>query len=130
MADMRAGAELMDEEFDDEAEQEKENSLEVDLGEFAVTSYQPNSNSALRIDFRLFGTVAEDDYEEFLDLYSRNENRIREQVIVTTRNSETTDLTDPNLALLKRQILDTTNRTIGKRLLQEVGFGDFSFIEQ
>lgn len=104
--------------------------VEVELGDFAVTSYQPSSETALRIDFHLFATVAEDSQNQFLDLLERNKNRIREQVIVTMRNAELTDLTDPGLGLIKRRILTKVNRTLGKPLLRTIIISDFSFVEQ
>src|SRR5436853_128840 len=43
---------------------------------------------------------------------------------------EVTDLTDAGLGLIKRRILETTNKTLGKPLLQGVVFSEFSFVEQ
>ena len=59
-----------------------------------------------------------------------NKHRIRENVIIIIRSAEVTDLTDAGLGLIKRRILETTNKTLGKPLLQEVVFSEFSFIEQ
>jgi flagellar basal body-associated protein FliL len=113
-----------------EAEKEKNIHLEVELGEYNITSYQPVSNTTLRIDFHLFGTIAKAEEKEFMTLLEENKNRFREQVIMTVRGSEITDLTDAGLGLVKRKIMDKTNRMLGKQLLQSVIFSDFSFIEQ
>jgi flagellar FliL protein len=102
----------------------------VDLGEFNVTAYQPASNTTLRIDFHLYGTVAAAEQKEFMTRLEENLHRFREQVIVTVRSSEITDLTDAGLGLVKRKIMDKTNRMLGKQLLQTIIFSDFSFIEQ
>ncbi len=104
--------------------------MEVDLGEFNVTAYQPASNTTLRIDFHLYGTVAAGEQKDFLTRLEENQHRFRELVIVTVRSSEITDLTDAGLGLVKRKIMDKTNRMLGKQLLQSVIFSDFSFIEQ
>jgi len=111
-------------------EEELVDQLEVDLGEFSVTAFQPISNTALRIDFHLYGTVAAEDYDEFMDLKEENEHRFREQVIMTIRSADITDLTDAGLGLIKRKILEKTNRTFGKPLLRVIIFSDFSFVEQ
>jgi flagellar FliL protein len=103
---------------------------EVELGDFSVTSYQPSSEVTLRIDFHLFGTVMEDDANEFHKRLERNKNRAREQVIVTVRDAELTDLTDPGLGLIKRRILTKVNHTLGKPLLRTIVISDFSFVEQ
>lgn len=104
--------------------------LEVDLGEFSVTSYQPVSNSTLRIDFHLYGTIATEDEKMFQGALQANVHRFRDQVIVTVRSSDVTDLTDAGLGLIKRKILEKTNAMLGKRFLKTVIFSDFSFIEQ
>lgn len=104
--------------------------VEVELGQFSVTSFQPSSEVTLRIDFSLFGTVTEDNESQFLTRLERSKNRVREQVIVTVRNAELTDLTDPGLGLIKRRILTKVNRTLGKPLLRTVVISEFSFVEQ
>jgi len=113
-----------------EGELELVDQVEVDLGEFSVTAFQPISNTTLRIDFHLYGTVAAKDENEFLTLMEDNLHRFREQAIVTVRSADITDLTDAGLGLVKRKILDKTNRILGKTLLRVVIFSDFSFIEQ
>ena len=104
--------------------------VEVDLGEFGVTAYQPISNTTLRIDFHLYGTVATEDEKDFLARLEGNVHRFRDQVIVTLRSSDITDLTDAGLGLIKRKILEKTNAMLGKRYLRAIIFSDFSFIEQ
>jgi len=41
-----------------------------------------------------------------------------------------TDLTDAGLGLLKRKILEKSNRILGRPLLQTIIFSEFSFVEQ
>jgi len=103
---------------------------EVDLGEFTVTGYQPVSNATLFISFHLYGTIRHKDSDEFSSRLDDSKHRIRDNVIVIIRSAEITDLTDAGLGLIKRRILETTNKTLGKPLLQGVVFSDFSFIEQ
>lgn len=109
---------------------EIKNQREVDLGMFTVTAFQPLSNTTMRIDFHLYGTVSKDDEEDFTMAWDENQHRLRDQVIVTLRSSELGDLTDAGLGLIKRRILEKTNRTLGKPYLRSVIFSDFSFIEQ
>jgi len=132
-ASLAAGDEAtLSDDDDEEAKKEEEliNQVEVSLGEFSVTAFQPISNTTLRIDFQLFGTVGNEDHSEFLDLLDENQHRFREQVIVTVRSAKITDLTDAGLGLVKRKILEKTNRILGKPLLRAVIFSDFSFLEQ
>ncbi len=109
---------------------EAKNQAEVDLGEFTVTAFQPISNTTMRIDFHLYGTVSKDDQEQFLLAWDESQHRLRDQVIVILRDSELGDLTDAGLGLIKRRILERTNRTLGKPYLRSVIFSNFSFIEQ
>lgn len=107
-----------------------EPTVEIDLEQYSVTAYQPLSSTTLRIDFHLYGTVAESQQDEFTKLFNENEHRVREQVIVTIRSSEITDLTDAGLGLIKRKIHDKINRTLGKSLVKAIIVSDFSFVEQ
>ena len=103
---------------------------EVDLGEFTVTGYQPVSNNTLYISFHLYGTIPHASGEEFAKRLEEAKHRVRDNVIIIIRSAEITDLTDAGLGLIKRRILETTNKTLGKPLLQSVVFSDFSFVEQ
>jgi flagellar basal body-associated protein FliL len=114
----------------EDAENDQNRQMEVNLGEFNVTAYQPASNTTLRIDFHLYGTVAASEQKLFMTRLEENQFRFREQVIEIVRGSEITDLTDAGLGLVKRKIMDKTNRMLGKQLLQTIIFSDFSFIEQ
>ncbi len=109
---------------------EVRNQTEVDLGEFTVTAFQPLTNTTTRIDFHLYGTTSEEDVAGFQKAWEENKHRLRDQVIVTLRSSEPGELTDAGLGLIKRRILEKTNRTLGKPYLRSVIFSDFSFIEQ
>jgi flagellar basal body-associated protein FliL len=104
--------------------------LEVDLGKFTVTSFQPSSNSTLMIDFHLFATIGGEDQSAYEKAYEENKHRVRDQIIVIIRGSEMTDLTDAGLGLIKRRILEKTNDILGKPLLRTVVFSEFAFMEQ
>lgn len=103
---------------------------EVDLGEFNVTVLQAASNTTLMVDFHLYGTVRVEDEAEFLQRYERSKQRIREQILMTVRAAELADLADPGLGLIRRQILEKSNRLLGKPLLLGVIFSDFVLVEQ
>jgi hypothetical protein len=103
--------------------------VEVDLKEFSVTIFQPASNSTLRVDFHLHGTVAAEKKKEFDKLFELNQNRFREQVMVVVRSAEMADLTDPSLGLIKRTILEKARTIFGQPLLQELIISDYSTLE-
>jgi flagellar FliL protein len=116
--------------FEEQATAGLEDQLEVDLGQFHVIAFQPVSNTTLRIDFHLFATINRDEETDFNQAWDENMHRIRDQVIMTVRGCELSELTDAGLGLIKRKILEKSNRTLGKPLLQAVVFSEFSFIEQ
>jgi flagellar basal body-associated protein FliL len=103
---------------------------EVELGTFNVTHFNPTANATLSIDFELFGAVLATDEKEFHTLLEKNKVRVREQVIMTLHAAETKDLSDAGLGLLKRQILEKTNRALGQPLLKEILFSKFNFVER
>lgn len=103
---------------------------EIDMGEYSLTAFQPAANTTLLINFHLYGTIAGEDLGFFEASYEGNKHRIRDQVLTTIRSAEIADLTDPGLGLIKRQILEKTNRTLGKPILQGIVFSDFVAVEQ
>lgn len=108
-----------------------EETVEVDLGKpFGITAYRPLSESTMRIDFHLYATIRASDEADFKASMEKNENRFREQVIVTVRSSDDGELTDPSLGLLKRKILEKTNNILGKPMVHSIVFSEFSFVEQ
>jgi flagellar FliL protein len=113
------------------AEQANEQELhEVELGSYNVTRFNPGTNTTLAIDFEIFGTVLAEDAPEFEHRFEKSKARIREQITMTMHGAEATDLTDAGLGLIKRQILEKTNRALGQPVLKEVLFSKFNFVER
>jgi flagellar basal body-associated protein FliL len=104
--------------------------VEISLGDFDVTAFQPTSNTTLRVSFKLYGTVRPNDEATVTTLVDERKHRFREQVLEIIRSSEMNDLTDPVLGLIKRKILEKTNRLLGKAMIKGVVFSDFSYYEQ
>lgn len=103
--------------------------VEVDLGKFTITNHQLPNETTFRTDFHLFGTVSEEEREEFLELFARNEQRFRDQVIVEIRNCSVRDLEDAGLGLIKRRFLEKSNALFGKPLLRSIIFADYTFVQ-
>jgi flagellar basal body-associated protein FliL len=103
---------------------------EVTLGVYNITRYNPKTGTTMAIDFELYATVLADEVAEFEHLFEQNQARVREQVIMTLHAAESTDLTDAGLGLIKRRILEKTNRALGQPLVDEVLFSKFNFVER
>jgi hypothetical protein len=107
-----------------------ENIHELPLGTFNVTRYNPEAGTTLTIDIDLFGTVLEEEVPEFHERLEKNRSRVGEQVILTLHGASASDLADAGLGLIKRTILEKTNRALGKPLVREVLFSKFNFVER
>ena len=131
-------ADAAEKDFEEEAQNESDESTadgdladteEALMGDFSITTHQRESNTTIRISFKLTGIIKSKDADEFIDLYEASEQRFREQVGNILRDSKVSDLMDPVLALIKRKILAKSNQTIGKPMLKAVVIADFSYIE-
>ncbi len=107
-----------------------EDTIEVEMGSYNVTHYNPATNSTLSIDFDLYGSVLATDATEFEHLFEKSKVRVREQVIMTLHAADAKDLSDAGLGLIKRQILEKTNRALGHPMVREVLFSKFNFVER
>jgi flagellar basal body-associated protein FliL len=105
--------------------------MEVDLGDYSVTVYKADSNSTIRFDFKVSGTIKLEDKKVFDEEFEKYKQRIREQVTSTIRNADWGDLTEPSLSVIKRTMLDRVRTTISKKpqLIREILIPDFSFTQ-
>lgn len=122
------GLQLPDEQAAEETAQEEPN-VELTLGKFQVSVFQPVSGTTLRLDFDLYCTVLAKDEGEFADRLEEHQHRLRDQIITILRGTDEKDLSEAGLGLIKRKLLETTNRTLGKAIVQEIVFSDFSHEE-
>jgi flagellar FliL protein len=105
-------------------------SHEVSLGVYHVVAFNPSTGASMNIDFELFGVVLATEEAEFAERYLLHEKRLNEQVTIAIRGMQSSDFTDPGLGLIKRVILEKVNRALGKTIIREAVFSEFSFAEQ
>ncbi|MFT5524327.1 MAG: hypothetical protein ACI9HK_002279 [Pirellulaceae bacterium] len=103
---------------------------ELELGSYNVAKHVASSNTTLRIDFKLVGTVLTEKVQEISDVLAVNKHRLREKVVLEVRSAEIADLMDPGLGLIKRRILEKSNTLFGDPVFQSIVISDFSFMEQ
>lgn len=118
------------EQAEHESHGDAHNLREVELGSYNVTRFNPATNTTLAIDFELYGTVLAEDVTDFEHHFENSKARIREQVTMTLHGADSSNLTDAGLGLIKRQILEKTNRALGEPLVKEVLFSKFNFVER
>ena len=125
------GAEYGDDLSEDAAPvDESEAMSEVELGAFNITRFNPDSDKTLNIDFMVFGVVLLEEEADFLADFESSRSRIEEQIVMTMHGAKISDLSSAGLGLIKRQILEKTNRALGKPLLREVVFTKLNFVER
>jgi hypothetical protein len=95
------------------------------LGKYSVSLFDPLTRTATRADFKLQGTTVCSDESSFRDFLDNNHRYLREQVMVTIRNCDASDLDDPELKLLEKKLVARVNRALGQRFLMAVNFEDF-----
>ncbi|QDU88223.1 Flagellar basal body-associated protein FliL [Pirellulimonas nuda] len=103
---------------------------EVELGKIPVTRYNPENDTTLNIDLELYAVVLADDEALMKQRLESNASRVKEQIILTLLSSNTADLSDPGLGLIKRRISDKVNRALGRTLVREVLVTKFNFVER
>lgn len=103
---------------------------EVEIGAFNVTRFNPETDATLNVDCVIFGVILAEEEVEFLEQFAVNNSRIHEQIVMTLHAAQSADLTSAGLGLIKRQILEKTNRALGRPLLQEVVFTKINFVER
>ncbi|MBN2474505.1 MAG: hypothetical protein JXB62_07845 [Pirellulales bacterium] len=101
----------------------------AELGDYSVRLFDPITGTMLRTDFRLEGRTACGSKQAF-DEFMRNNNRLlREQVTVTVRSCQVSDLVEPDLTLLGKKIVSRVNRSLGQRFLKSADLKNFSLHE-
>jgi len=127
----KAAAELKAEaEASGEVDETRVEMAEVDLGSFALAMSRPGSTSTVRINFHLWGAVTEEEQAEFATMLEKYRHRMRDIVVTEVRGSESTEIDEASLGLIKRRILEKSNQLLGKPLLKSVMFSNFSFVDQ
>ncbi len=101
---------------------------EIDLGRFRTTL--PRSarySEKVEVDLHAFGHVLNRDLEVVRKSLEENGPLLRHRLLMTTRQMDRKDLTDPMLVSLRAQIADAVNETVPGEPLKSVGFYRFDY---
>jgi hypothetical protein len=88
------------------------------LGQYQIRTYDPISGSTVQSEFELKGLTTCGDEAAFWRFMQGHERGIREQVMVTLRNSGPTELSDSEL--LARKIAARVNRSLDRPFLESL----------
>ncbi len=99
---------------------------EVSLGKFQFFATAPQGTRIAKADFHLHISLLEDVEAVARSLLTRHQFRVQQNVEQLLRQAHLADFEDPTLTELKRQLQETINRTLGKRVIGEVIITEFS----
>ncbi len=101
---------------------------EVDLGKFRLTLPQPVESSEMaEIEFHAFGQVANRDLDRVTEALEAHGPELRHRLLLAARELRLHDIEDPQLDLLRSQIVSVINETLAGDPLQSVGFYQFGY---
>ena len=85
---------------------------EVAIGDYAFRAYDPASNTQTRFDFSLAGLVDASIQDGLETELEKKKFRIRDRVMIVSRESTIEELEDPDLVMFRRRLLKEVNRLI------------------
>ena len=104
--------------------------VEIELGDFNVSIHQASSNTTLYVNCKIMGCVKEDDQSAFEKMLATNKNRLRERILVELRSADPADIAEPGLGLIKRRILEKSNRLFEKPYLRSIVISEYNYFNQ
>ena len=99
----------------------------IELGDFHYRDVRSSEGVKLRISFTLFAEVKQENENQFMRVYENSVKRIRDQVIIAIRLSETHDFQEPSLAKLKRRMKIRLHRVLPHLEIEDLMLRDFTY---
>ncbi len=99
----------------------------IDLGTFQVKDLRPTRNETIKVSFAIHLALHPSVGKSTVKQLERWQHRLRDQVLVVIRLSETKDFLEPNLAKFRRCISLRINRTLKAVLVSEALLTEFTF---
>lgn len=98
---------------------------EIAIGQYAFRAFDPAANTQTRFDFSLAGLVEPDDLEGLQVELKKKKIRIRDRVMIVSRESTIEELEDPDLVMFRRRLLKEMNRLIEDGQLSDIYVSHF-----
>jgi hypothetical protein len=111
-----------------EAEHSDVKSSGVKLGEFKIRSDYPAEAQKSTVRFVIYATVAADHLGQLKRLTEEHQQKIRDEIITTTRLTPLGIFQEPNLATFRRRILIRLRRTLPELNIEQLYVSDFGLI--
>jgi hypothetical protein len=104
--------------------------LKFDLGTIEVVNVEPTRGRTSRMSFDLHLTFDPQTDPKEIKALDGWHHRLREQVIIGVRATEIFDFLDPDLKRFRKQMLYRINRLLGKPIVNDVLFANFTFFSE
>lgn len=98
---------------------------EIEIGDYAFRAYDPAANTQTRFDFSLAGLVEPDHLAGLQIELEKKKIRIRDRVMIVSRESTIEELEDPDLVMFRRRLLRDLNRLIEDGQLSDIYVSHF-----
>lgn len=113
---------------------EKRDWVEIDLGHFTVTvliaddpTRHPDFDSyqeSVALHYQLHCLVAKEQEQRVMTYLDEQKGELSDEIIRTCRHANLIDLADPELQLIRSQLRDYTEETIGRGVIKRFVFSD------
>ncbi|WP_146115505.1 MULTISPECIES: hypothetical protein [Pirellulaceae] len=113
---------------------EKRDWVEIDLGHFTITvliaddpSRHPDFNTyqeSVALHYQLHCLVAKEQEQRVKTYLEQRKGELSDEIIRTCRHANLIDLADPELQLIRSQLRDYTEETIGRGAIKRFVFSD------
>ncbi|MBA2116334.1 hypothetical protein [Bremerella alba] len=98
---------------------------EIVIGDYAFRAFDPTANTQTRFDFSLAGLVEPDNLAGLQEELKKKKIRIRDRVMIVSRESTIEELEDPDLVMFRRRLLKEMNRLIEDGQLNDIYVSHF-----
>ncbi|MCC9607467.1 hypothetical protein LOC68_12625 [Blastopirellula sp. JC732] len=103
-----------------EAEMENAPPIEMEIGDFRFRMSDPTAGTTTKFNFTLYGLVPADQVEDVKVALVSREQRLRDRVLRTARETSAVELEDPDLQMFRKRMLLEVNRELGEKYFQEL----------
>lgn len=113
---------------DSVAEEEAEKDVpphEIAIGDYKFRAYDPAANTQTQFDFTLAGLASEEDIPSLEAELEKKQMRIRDRVMIVSRESTIEELEDPDLVMFRRRLLKEVNRMFDDGQLSDIYVSHF-----
>lgn len=99
----------------------------IDLGAFHVKDLRPARNETAKLSFTIHLALQQSVSQSTVKQLERWQHRLRNEVLIAIRLTETKEFLEPNLDKFRRRILVRVNRTLKAILVSEALLTEFTF---